>query len=211
MGRKKRRRNITLDPDVDEAIDDHPDDFSPFVNKVAQAKYIEDKGHALEDILTDEFNEEINKRIERTENKLAEMREQADEMRKRADAVDNVVDEVEEELSQLRGLVDEKIEFSEERVENREEDITTTPITEEATWDEVIDELSDMPYHKLAWHREDGGSPRGKSLEHTDTVNAALRKQAKKLGVHHDELLDKLVEEDHVDREQRFDSVESDH
>ena len=209
MGRKKQRRNVTVDPEVDEAIDEHPDAFSPFVNRVARIKYVEGRGHAVEQVLTDELEEEIKDHILTTESKLEAMREQADEMRKRADSVEEAADEVERELDELRGLVDDAVESAEMSIEADEEDITATSLADESTWDGVVESLGDMPYETLAWHREDGGSPPGKAMEHTATVNAALENQAEKLGVHHDKILDKLVEEGHVTREGRFESTKS--
>lgn len=209
MGRKKQRRNVTVDPEVDEAIDEHPDEFSPFVNRVAQIKYLEGRGHAVEQVLTDEFEEEIEDHILTTESKLEAMRERADEMRKHADSVEEAADEVEQELDQLRSLVDGAVESAEMSIESDEEDITATSIADEATWAGVVESLGDMPYETLAWHREDGSSPPGKSMGHTATVNAALENQAEKLGVHHDKILDKLVEEGHVTREGPLESTKA--
>lgn len=203
----KDRRQITLDPEVDDAIAENADNFSGFVNKVAHLKYIEGRGHAVERVLTDEVNEEIRTHISKTETKLEAMRERADEMRKRADDVEETANEVEEELNQLRSLLDDAIESAGESIEDDEEDITSTSVTDEATWHEVVEELGDMSYETLAWHRDDGGSPPSEPPGHTDTVNEALNNQAKKLGIHHDELLDKLVEEGHVKSEPRFEST----
>ena len=196
----KDRRQITLDPEVDDAINENADNFSGFVNKVAHLKYVEGRGHSVERVLTDEVNEEIRTHISKTEDKLEAMRERADEMRKRADSVEEAADEVERELDELRGLVDDAVESAEISIEADEEDITATSIADKADWDEVVKNLSDIPYRKLAWHRDDVYDPEKPS---DVTVNQTLKNEAEKLGIHHDELLDKLVEEGHVTEESK--------
>jgi len=203
----KDRRQITLDREVNDAISEKADNFSDFVDKVARIKYVEGRGHAVERVLTDEVDEEIRSHISQTEDKLEAMRESAETMRKHADSVEETADKVEQELNERRGLLDDVAESAKESIEDDEEDITSTSVTDEATWDEVVEELGDMSYETLAWHREDVGSPSGELPGHTGTVNEALKNQAEKLGIHHDELLDKLVEEGHVKSEPRFEST----
>lgn len=200
MGRKKNRRNVTIDPEVDEAINEHPEDFSPFLNRVARVKYVEGRSHVAERVLAGEVEDDIKDHISKTESKLKVIREQAEKMRTRADNVDETADEVERELNELRDLLDDAFESAEESIEEEEEDITATSITDEADWDEVVEVLSDKPYRKLAWHRDDVDD-----LEKPSdvTVNQSLKNEAEKLGIHHDELLDKLVEEGHVTEESK--------
>lgn len=198
MGNKKRR-NITIDPEINEAVNQHPDDLSPFVNKAARKKYVEGGGGILEDILIDEFNSKATEYIEDIE--PTELRNHAQEMREHADKLDEIADDIETKLNELDDLTDDITGSAEKTVQDRKDDITASAALDETTWDEAVDTLSGYSYQQLSWHRDDGATPRRRRGQRPE-VNAALKKYADELGIHHDELLTKLVEEGHVEREQ---------
>lgn len=87
--RPKRRKTVSLDPNVADAIDMDDDEFSPRVNEWARRYYIEDKPVDMDATHIDRMIQTIESREHELERKTAEIRDVLDQHKRFLKEIDN--------------------------------------------------------------------------------------------------------------------------
>lgn len=169
MGRKERR-NISIDADVNEAIENGTDNFSEEVNRWARLRYVEGKQDVVDRVMVEQLRTEINERFEAL-----------------LEHVDEQYVETEERLRQIE---QDREEF-ERRVEGERAEVTEK-------LDSILEQLDGIEQdgEELNGKIEDAADTLGvgdyRTVEDLDPDNSAVKKQANNVRVTPETLIEEI-------------------